>query len=84
VFQASFSAEDPNLTPAAVDQVKEQRIRELEGLVEDYKSNARLLEQEVEALGGHSAAVGRGKTREQLYTELNQSIVKATEIEACM
>ena len=83
-FQASFSGEDSNRAPVAVDQVKEQRIRELESLLEDYKTNLRLLEQEVDALGGHSAAVGRGKTREQLHTELSQSINKAAEIEAGM
>lgn len=40
-----------------------------------------LLEQEVDALGGHSASIGRGKTREQLQAEVDEAATKAAEIE---
>lgn len=40
-----------------------------------------LLEQEIDALGGHSASIGKGRTRAQLQAEVDEAARKSAEIE---
>jgi mitotic spindle assembly checkpoint protein MAD1 len=72
-LQASFNAEEANREGAVLDTSKIQRIQQLETLLQEFKdANAQLMK-EVDALGGQSVTLGRGKSREALSAEIEEA-----------
>jgi mitotic spindle assembly checkpoint protein MAD1 len=73
VLQASFNAEEANREGAVLDTSKIQRIQQLETLLQEFKDANTQLMKEVDALGGQSVTLGRGKSREALSAEIEEA-----------
>lgn len=63
-------AEDATRSVGIVENAKIQRVEELETLLNEYKSTNLQLVQELDAIGGDSSSLGRGRTRKDLADEI--------------
>ena len=59
-------------------------MSDLESLLSEYKSSIKVLEAELDAIGGSSSSLGSGKTREQLQSEIGDSDSKIKALETGM
>ena len=61
------------MDPSSVlDETKTQRIHQLETLLQEYKSTNDQLSTEIDALGGNSASLGEGRSRQELSLEIEK------------
>jgi len=76
VLQASFNAEEEHNEGSVFDTAKSERIRQLETLLEEYKTANEQLQKEIDALGGESAQL---ESRQVLSEEIEKErLEKAT------
>ncbi|TFK35138.1 spindle assembly checkpoint component Mad1 [Crucibulum laeve] len=69
---ASFNAEEASLENVQFDEMKNQRIQQLEALLQEYKATNLQLAKEIDALGGSSSSLGQGQSREALSSEVEK------------
>jgi len=69
VLQASFNAEEEHGEDSVFDTAKSERIRQLETLLEEYKSTNEQLQKELDALGGESSKL---ESRQILSEEIEK------------
>lgn len=69
VLQASFNSEEEHNEDSVFDAAKSERIRQLETLLEEYKSTNEQLQKEIDALGGESSKL---ESRQILSKEIEK------------
>jgi hypothetical protein len=79
--KASFTAEEASQEGMNVDEAKNERVQELEALLQEYKSTNFQLTREIDALGGDSVSVGHGPTRQTLSAEVELQRVAKLDVE---
>ena len=79
--KASFTAEEASQEGMNVDEAKNERVQELEALLQEYKSTNFQLTKEIDALGGDSVSVGHAPTRQTLSAEVELQRVAKFDVE---
>ncbi|KDQ58198.1 hypothetical protein JAAARDRAFT_129691 [Jaapia argillacea MUCL 33604] len=66
---ASYSAEEAGQEDGNVDEAKTQHIQDLESLLAEFKTRIRVLEREIDSLGGDPALLGKVQSASEKHLE---------------